>query len=273
MHRVYYLAFATLLEFKVHAFQAFHFRYHSPSINAARSSTSDDEHEKSNILQTDESILEESNNAPESSNSNQNDWKKLKVPPPYMFQAKNEVVGIGGKSGYTYDVNRLKSNLVQKSVRQFKKELLMLLIGSESGVHDTKNSKRKSIEDKIAALVSANPVGTTTDSNLLEGRWEYAFSTNNAISILDESRIPGIKRDSGIFVADDMAARKGPWRISWDKIENPLHSLSRVIVLEELDDDESPFLLDSISFFRGIWVVKREYQVIGVSHIFPHDVF
>ena len=194
-----------------------------------------------------------------------NDWNKLKEPPPYMSQAKNEIVGIGGKTGYNYDVNKLKANLVQKSVKQFKQELLMLLIGSELGHHDLKIMKRKSIEDKIAALVSANPVGTTTDSNLLEGRWEFAFSTNNAKSILEEAQFPGIKRADDILDSDDLAAKRGPWKIARGNIENPLHSLSRSIVLEELDDDESPFLMDVASFYRGFWTVTREYQVIGVS--------
>ena len=194
-----------------------------------------------------------------------NDWQKLKSPPPYISQAKNEIVGIGGKTGLTYDVNKLKSNLVQKSVRQFKQELLMLLIGSELGHHDIKTMKRKSIEDKIAALVSANPVGTTTDSNLLEGRWEFAFSTDNAKHILEEARFPGIKRSDDVLDSDDLAAKRGPWKIARGKIDNPLHSLSRSIVLEELDDDESPFLVDVASFYRGLWTVTREYQVIGVS--------
>lgn len=194
-----------------------------------------------------------------------NDWQRLKTPPPYITQAKNEIVGIGGKTGYNYDVNKLKSNLVQKSVRQFKQELLMLLIGSELGNHDMKIIKRKSIEDKIAALVSANPVGTTTDSNLLEGQWEFAFSTNNAKSILEEARFPGIKRADDILDSDDLAAKRGPWKIARGKIDNPLHSLSRSIVLEELDDDESPFLVDLSSFYRGLWTVTREYQVIGLT--------
>jgi hypothetical protein len=43
------------------------------------------------------------------------------------FMEREKVVGIGGNSGFTYDVNALKRNLVQESVRGCKQELLVLL--------------------------------------------------------------------------------------------------------------------------------------------------
>ena len=84
-------------------------------------------------------------------------------------------IGIGGKDGLVYDLNKLKKNLVQEAVRQSKNELLSLLATpayeSESSrtnknqatykVADSHNTVQKSwddlIEDKIAALVDANP--------------------------------------------------------------------------------------------------------------------
>ena len=43
------------------------------------------------------------------------------------FIQGQQAVGIGGTSGFTYDVNALKRNLVQESVRGCKQELLTLL--------------------------------------------------------------------------------------------------------------------------------------------------
>ena len=40
----------------------------------------------------------------------------------------------------------------------------------------------------IVNHLQANPVSTTTDSNLLDGEWTFAFATNAASTILDTSR-------------------------------------------------------------------------------------
>lgn len=187
---------------------------------------------------------------------------------PYIQIAKDEIVGIGGKRGYTYDINKLKKNLVQTSVKQFKKDLLQLLINNPS-----KYSKRKrrqilqqklNIEEKLAALISSNPVATTTDSNLLDGTWELAFSTNNAVEILDEARFIYSRKDQS------MKQRKASqnWKLNASaggKLENPLHNFQRVICLEDLDNDEDPFMMDTISLFRGLWTIQRFYDVVGVS--------
>lgn len=187
---------------------------------------------------------------------------------PYIQIAKDEIVGIGGKRGYTYDINKLKKNLVQTSVKQFKKDLLQLLINNP-----TKYSKRKrrqilqqklNIEEKLAALISSNPVATTTDSNLLEGTWELAFSTNNAVEILDEARFIYSRKDQN--VKQTKASQN--WKLNASaggKLENPLHTFQRVICLEDLDNDEDPFMMDTISLFRGLWTIQRFYDVVGVS--------
>jgi len=177
---------------------------------------------------------------------------------PYLQIAEKEVVGIG-YGGLVYDVNKLKNNLVQKSVRQFKEDLLLLLMGSESGQKEQK--RRFNIEEKIAALVSANPVATTTDSNLLEGTWELAFATDNAVEILDEARFVYSRK------SDKVATLKseGNWRLSSGQRENPLHEISRSIYLEELMDHEDPFMVDTIRLFRGLWIIQRFYDIIGVS--------
>ena len=45
---------------------------------------------------------------------------------PHFVEGK-AAVGIGGNDGFVYDVNKLKRNLVQESVRGCKQELLVLL--------------------------------------------------------------------------------------------------------------------------------------------------
>ena len=86
---------------------------------------------------------------------------------PHFVRGK-EAIGIGGNSGFTYDVNALKRNLVQESVRGCKQELLVLLgDGRQYGDSITKDGKRQPvlttprwrrdrddlIEERLSALV------------------------------------------------------------------------------------------------------------------------
>ena len=201
-----------------------------------------------------------------SSKSQPQDQSPKQLQKPYL-QMEKEVIGIGGKTGRNdsnYDLNKLKNNLVQKSIRQFKKELLLLLIETDN----SKNLKHSiKIEEKLAALVSANPVATTTDSNLLEGTWELAFATSNAAEILDEARfIYSRKKDDTL----PQKRERGNWKLSTNKMDNPLHTFKRSIFLEELEDDENPFMVDSIELFRGLWTVQRFYDIVGVSSCIFH---
>ena len=198
-------------------------------------------------------------------NDNNND--NAPIDKPYLTIAEKEVVGIGGKQGYTYDVNKLKNNLVQKSVRQFKQDLHLLLLNISPPNNPKAEAKRRfQIEEKLAALVSANPVATTTDSNLLEGTWELAFVSNNAKEILDEARFIYSRKSESV---KKLKTGEGNWKLSSNsasgKWENPLHTWKRTIFLEALDDDEDPFMIDTVSLFRGLWTVQRFYDVTGVS--------
>lgn len=82
------------------------------------------------------------------------------------FIQRQAAVGIGGSTGFTYDVNALKRNLVQESVRGCKQELLTLL-GDGREYSSTKNAKAQRpisvpqnrrerddlIEERLASLV------------------------------------------------------------------------------------------------------------------------
>lgn len=81
---------------------------------------------------------------------------KTKVP-SHFIQGKADV-GIGGNSGFTYDVNALKRNLVQESVRGCKQELLVLL-GDGRQYSDGvlaprwRRDRDDLIEERLSALV------------------------------------------------------------------------------------------------------------------------
>jgi hypothetical protein len=44
-------------------------------------------------------------------------------------------------------------------------------------------------------------------------------------------------------------------------------SYSRILCLENLDDDEDPFMIDSMSYLNGLILTKRFYKITGVSII------
>jgi len=142
------------------------------------------------------------------------------------------------------------------------------------------------IEDKLAALVQANPVSTTTDSNLLEGQWEFVFSSHRASDIVDPSRFVLIRTENGGRSNSDPSGKdkkraaattnnknadavgpveSRPWAIRSGRSQNPLRSLTRKIYLEELKDDEDPYVVDMMNYMGGLWSVQRRYDVTGLS--------
>lgn len=108
--------------------------------------------------------------------------KKSKKEPEVVDSLKNETCpGIGGKDGFFYDVNKLKTNLVQRCVASYKQQLWDVL--------GDPDASQEAIESMLASLVQANPVSTTTDSNLLEGKWTFVFSSAKPAKVLlDQAR-------------------------------------------------------------------------------------
>ena len=221
---------------------------------------------------------------------------------------KKGPLGIGGKGGFTYDVNKVKKNLVQESVKQFKNEILSLLqdesiylaaksarvtdrtTGENVRVMRERQSRDEAIEDKIASLVAANPVSTTTDSNLLDGSWRFAYSSNNAEEILIDSRFVlsqsqtvrnQKRRERGLEVEDEEGTSiihdddmqheatqrsvfSAKWSLKVGKIKNPFQTRDRAIYLENLRPEEYPYMLDTTSYVNGLWSIQRRYDITGV---------
>ena len=243
------------------------------------------------------------------STMNANKEQQQQQKSPYMVQNET-VVGIGGKGGYIYDINHLKSNLVQKSIKQFKMELLKLLITpsnnkerssttttatttNEINKHDKflpvrksnvknqfqkqqkqqqqRKSNRDLVDEKISALVSTNPVSTTTDSNLLEGEWEFAYSTSDAEKIMEDSRVV-LAKSKKATTDNNSKKSKGSnnklWRLKptvGKSFGSLFTSWKRDIYLESLENDEDPYMIDSKLSYNGLVMTNVHYKVVGVS--------
>lgn len=194
-------------------------------------------------------------------------------------------VGIGGNDGFVYDVNALKRNLIQESVRGSKQELLVLLGDgrqNEAAANKaTENGNKRAdvtlrwrrerddlIEERLSSLVQASPVSTTTDSNLLDGEWSFAFATNSASTILDTSRflLSKTKRiDSPDNNGNVATVRGGPWRFRAGKTENPFRSSTRQIYLENLIGDENAHIIDETRLLGGLFQIRIRYDVYGLT--------
>jgi len=216
------------------------------------------------------------------------------IPSHFINRERETSVGIGGKDGFVYDVNKLKRNLVQESIRGCKQELLVLLGDgrqSESTISSSSSTSKSNedgkqkvvvpprwrrdrddlIEERLAALVQANPVSTTTDSNLLDGEWSFAFATNEASTILDTSRflLSKTKRieddDDNVNEKKEVTARGGPWSFRAGKTENPFRSSTRQIYLENLDIRENAHIIDETRVLGGLFQISQRYDVYGLT--------
>jgi len=189
-------------------------------------------------------------------------------------------IGIGGNDGFVYDVNALKRNLVQESVRGCKQELLVLLGDGSQDEAIAQRFKGKEevvvpprwrrdrddlIEERLSALVQANPVSTTTDSNLLDGEWSFAFTTNSASTILDTSRFLLSKTKRTDPPASQNVGANRPWRFRAGKTDNPFRSSTREIYLENLDSDENAHVVDETRVLGGLFQISRRYDVFGLT--------
>jgi hypothetical protein len=150
--------------------------------------------------------------------------------------------GIGGKNGIFYDVNNLKTNLVQRCVADYKSQLWDLL--------GTPDAPQDAIENMLASIVQANPVSTTTDSNLLEGKWTFVFSSAKPAKILmDVARF-----QIGYKPADKESK----------VIIGSLQGSTRHFALEDVDIFQDPYVKDSQTW-AGVVQRVRHYRVSALT--------
>jgi hypothetical protein len=139
------------------------------------------------------------------------------------------IIGIGGNGGVVYDVNKLKKNLVQQTVRDYKQELWNILGSSDP----------RGVEEKLAALCQVNPVSTTTDSNLLEGCWSLVMiSQQSAQNLLTDTTVASTTTSL-------------------------ISGKTRRIVLE--DTSQVPHVEDCQRFWGGLWHSCRRLEITGLT--------
>ena len=164
------------------------------------------------------------------------------IPAP-SFQGLAPLLGIGGKDGVVYDVNRLKRNLVQETVQSYKKELWELL-GTPSASLDL-------VQDRLAALVQANPISTTTDSNLLDGgEWSFAIQSTHPANILFDS---------------ERFLKKAPGTALLGAAEKTFSTNARQYFLEDLREEERPYVQDQTVYLGGLLARTRTYHVLSLT--------
>ena len=165
----------------------------------------------------------------------------MKKEPPVVNGVKYETCpGIGGKDGFVYDVNKLKTNLVQRCVASYKQQLWDVL--------GNPNASQEAIESMLASLVQVNPVSTTTDSNLLEGKWTFVFSSAKPAKVLmDDARF-----DIGYKPTDS------------GEIIGSLEGGARRFVLETVDVSQDPYVTDSRTW-GGVVQRVRHYRVAALT--------
>ena len=199
------------------------------------------------------------------------------------------IEGIGGKGGAVYDVNILKRNLLQETMKAYKDELFELL--SRSTPTDDAE-----VVDKLQALVQASPVRTTTDSNLLDGddAWVLAyrsqFPTTVASLVLyegDSSTSAGGSpmynaRFNFLFKPDqedgsssaakanrsslERSKKRGTLRaVVWNKAKEFCQTKQRSFKLENLEVDEDAYVMDTTSILGGIVAKRNLYALEGLS--------
>lgn len=197
----------------------------------------------------------------------------------YLKKSEQIIAGIGGQGGIVYDINKIKRNRVQETVKAYKLELLDLLGTPSSAALAAEEESFSSIdspislwpgisledmiEAKISALVEVNPVTTTTDSNLLEGQWELAYEAENATEVLQNS-VPLFSSRSVVLSAKSKqrqaSIRNSPLS-SKGRTGVLFKSSTREFFLENIEKDEDSYVEDKARRFGGLLVIKRQYEI------------
>jgi hypothetical protein len=155
---------------------------------------------------------------------------------------------------------------VQETVRSYKKQFLKLL--------ETPGASRQELQRQLASLVQyANPVATTTDSNLVDGSWTLVVQSDcDARTILDESqfdwestiernRQERSNRARGITSKASSTKRK-PASV---KVKDIFCTTTRLINLENLADDEDAHVLDVKQHMGGLFSFTKYHDVVRLT--------
>jgi len=166
------------------------------------------------------------------------------------------------KDGQIFLNSQLKRNLVQETVRAYKDDLFREL---STGVSSASNYSKfdDSVCDKLTSLIQVNPVSTTTDSNLLEGKWEFAYMAPNASKVVNgkPSRLE-VRKEKGENSENIQVGCRSRWTSA---LSGFLSTSSRIIVLENLIESEDPYLVDVVRIVGGLFKVQSRSIVDGLT--------
>ena len=110
------------------------------------------------------------------------------------------------------------------------------------------DASQEAIESMLASLVQSNPVSTTTDSNLLEGKWTFVFSSAKPAKVL----------------MDDARFNIGYKPTTPGEIIGSLEGGIRNFALETVDASQDPFVTDSRTW-GGVVQRVRHYRVAALT--------
>lgn len=162
------------------------------------------------------------------------------------------IAGIGGLNGTSFDVNRLKRNLLQEVVQAYKQDLHTLL--------QSYQSTEQEVVEKLSALVQSSPVRTTTDSNLLDGTWALAYRSKHCV-VRDlkqrPSRMPRRQRQQQAKAQNVLASSRKSGKERFGR------KFFRTVHLEEEDDDV--VIEDTMHLFGPLLKHTERYQVCGLT--------
>ena len=240
------------------------FRLNSASNNFLSSDTNNDETNEDELASSLVSFSDDVEKGFEYAEAG-NDNEKISL------LASSSSIPLRGDKDYQKVLNsQLKRNLVQETIRAYKTELLAELSRGRPS-SSTENEPNgydydASVKDKLTSLIQVNPVSTTTDSNLLEGEWELAFIAPSAAEVLNATPARlNVRNKRG----DNVNKAKIPPPKRRDQVYSALSSFvsssTRNIVLENLKEDEDPYLIEALRVIGGFVQYRRKYLVNGLT--------
>lgn len=179
------------------------------------------------------------------------------------------VIGIGGEGGLVYDVNKLKRNRVQEIVRDYKGDLLEVLAAAatDKRVDRLSSSSSVVVDEKILSLLQANPVITTTDSNLLDGHWFFTYASRPLLAKKTQQQQQRSPPQS--LVKKRKTKRATISRSSSRPPKVPVVGIFRTstrdVCLEDLRDEEDAYVVDRTRVLGGLLSFETHYAVAELT--------